>query len=141
MSEIPDRIYIEKKDRKLFNKLDQEEMLKFKGGRRTRKEQFLFAMAIGFKNDISYPLEAKEGLFNTRDLQPEDEALIDAIALYKSKSAEILSNKAEVYKIAEEYAHAGIKLLCDKVKSTPFGSFDKHLEKELHEMFNKIKFK
>jgi dnd system-associated protein 4 len=140
MSEIPDRIYIDKNDRELFNKLDQEDMLKFKGGRRTRKEQFFFAMALGFKNDITYPLEIKEGWFLTKDLQPEDDALLNAIAIYKTGSVEILSNKAEVYKIAEEYAHAGIRILCDKIKSTPFGSFGKILEKELHEIHKNMSF-
>jgi len=140
MQDIPDRIFIDKKDRDLFNKLDQEDMLKFKGGRRTRKEQFLFAMAIGFKNDICYPLETKEGWFNTRDLQPEDEALINAIAVHKAGSVEILSHRAEVYKIAEEYAHGGIKILCDKIKSTALGTFDKMLEKELHEIHKNLSF-
>jgi len=139
MAEIPDRINIDKKDRELFNELDQEEMLKFKGGKRTRKEQFLFAMALGFKSDVSQPLESKEGWFNTRDLQLEDEALLNAIALHKTQIVEILSNKTEIYKIAEEYAHAGIRLLCDKIKSTQFGSFDKLLEKELHDLFVDMK--
>jgi len=140
MPKVPDRIYIDKNDRELYNNLDKEEMLKFKGGRRTRKEQFLFALSIGFKYDISHPLETKEGWFNTRDLQPGDDALLNAIAIYKIGSVEILSNKAEVYKIAEEYAHAGIRLLCDKINSTPWGSFDKILEKELYDIHKNIKF-
>lgn len=140
MQDIPDRIYVDKKDRNLFNKLDQEDMLKFKGGGRTRKEQFLFAMAIGFKNDICYALETKEALFNARDLQPEDEALINAIAINKAGSVEILSQRAEVYRIVEEYAHGGIKILCYKIKSTPLGTFDKMLEKELHEIHKNLSF-
>jgi len=139
MQDSPDRIYIDKKDKDLFNKLDQEDMLKFKG-RRTRKEQFLFAMAIGFKNDICHPLETKKGWFNTRDLQPEDEALINAIAIHKARSVEILSQRAEVYRIAEEYAHGGIKILCNKIKSTPLGTFDKMLEKELYEIHKNLSF-
>jgi hypothetical protein len=135
MPEIPDRLYIDKKDRELYNKLDQEEMLRFKGGGRTRKEQFFFALAFGFKNKIKYPLESKEGWFNTRDLQPEDETLLNAVAIYEAKSVDILSNKAEVYRIAEEYAHAGIKFLCNKIESTPFGTFEKQFEKELHDIY------
>ena len=33
----------------------------FKG--RTRKEQFLFAMALGVRNDITIPLRTQEGFF------------------------------------------------------------------------------
>ena len=35
----------------------------------------------------------------------------------------------KAYKIAEEYAHAGIKLLVDKIESVEFGSFGSNLKK------------
>jgi dnd system-associated protein 4 len=141
MSELPDRINIDKKDRELYNKLDQEEILRYKGGRRTRKEQFLFAMAYGFKNKIRRPLETKEGFFLIKDLNPEDETLLNAVAIYETGSVKVLSNRAEVFKIAEEYAHAGIMLLCNKIESSSFGSFEKQLEKELFEIYNMIKLR
>ncbi len=141
MLEIPDRIYIDKKDRILYDKLDHEEILRFKGGNRTRKEQFLFSMAIGFKNNIDQPLKNKDGFVLIKNLQPEDEALLNSIAINKTNSVDILTDKSEVFKIAEEYAHAGIRLLFDKIESAPLGSFDKQLEKELHEIYNKISFK
>lgn len=139
MSEIPIRINIDKKDRDLFNELDREDMLKYKGGKRTRKEQFFFALACGFKNDVSQTLDAKEGWFNTRDLQPKDEALLNAIAMHKTKSVDIVSDKAAVFRIAEEYAHAGIKIVCGKINSTQYGSFDKLLEKDLYGILEKMK--
>jgi len=139
MSNIPDRINIEKKDRLLFNKLDQEEILKFKGGRRTRKEQFLFAMTVGFKNSVKHTLENKEGWFLIKDLQPKDEALINAIAIMDANSIEILADKGAVCKIAEEYAHAGIKLLSGEIETTSLGSFDKKLEKELYRLLDEQK--
>jgi len=142
MIKVPDRIYIDKKDRMLYNKLDQVNLLRFKGERgRTRKEQFIFALAIGFDNNLSIPLETKEGWFNTRDLQPEDRMLFNAIALYKQKTEEVLLNEIDIFKIIEEYAHVGIKILCDKVKSTQFESFSKRLEKELFDLYDKIKIK
>ena len=139
MSEIPDRINIDKKDRLLYKQLDKEEMLRFKGGRRTRKEQFLFAMAYGFKNRVKRPLETKEGWFLAKDLQPDDETLLNTISIYETGSVNVLSDKGEVFRIAEEYAHAGLKLLCDKIISTSFGSFDKKFEKEIQEIYKKIK--
>lgn len=136
MPTTPDRVYIDKEDRSLYEKIENENIFKEK----TRKEQFLFAMAIGFENDIKQPLSNKEssGLFLLKDLGPEDKALINAVALHESNSIEVLADKGKVFKIAEEYAHAGIKLLVDKIESTQFGSFHKQLEKELHEIYGRL---
>lgn len=133
MSQIPDRLYIHKEDRKLYEKLDEEKMLK-----RTRKEQFIFAMVFGYYNKIKRHLETREGFFLTKDMRLEDEALINAIAINATDSVEILSNKEEVFKIAEEYAHAGIRLLYEKIKSTQFGSFEKQFEKEIVEIYQNL---
>ena len=131
MPRIPDRINIDKNDRELYNKLEEV----FQG--KTRKEQFLFAMAFGFKNDVRRPLKTKEGFFLIKDLRPEDEALLNALAMFRS-GPEILSNKEEAFRMAEEYAHAGVKILADEIKSSSFGSFAKKFEKELFELFEKI---
>ena len=139
MSKIPDRINIDKNDREIYNSLDQEEMLKFKGGRRTRREQFIFSLAVGFNNKIHKEIENKEGWFNTRELQPEDYAILNAVAIFHTGTVDILTQKDQVFRIAEEYAHAGIRKLCNKIGNTQFGSFDKILEKELDELHNKIK--
>ena len=133
MSQIPDRLYIHKEDRKLYEMLDEEGLLK-----RTRKEQFMFVMAFGYHNKIKRHLETREGLFLTKDMRLEDEALINAIAINDVDSVEILSNKEEVFKIAEEYAHAGIRLLYDKIKSTQFGSFEKQFEKKIVEIHQNL---
>ncbi|HEY8362751.1 MAG TPA: hypothetical protein VIK77_07680 [Tissierellaceae bacterium] len=130
--QIPDRINIDKNDRELYNKLSKEI---FEG--KTRKEQFLFAMAIGFKNGIMRPLKTKEGFFLIKDLRPEDEALLNAVAMFV-KGPEILSSKEEVFKIAEEYAHAGIKILIDEIEASSFGSFAKKFERDLFELFEKL---
>lgn len=140
MPRMPDRINIDKNDRALYDdELDTVDWLRFRdrGGERTRKEQFLFAMAIGFKNDVRRPLKTKEGFFLIKDLRPEDDALINALAMFK-EGPEVLSNKEEVFGIAEEYAHAGIKILADEIKSSSYGSFTKKFEKELFELFEKI---
>ena len=137
MPKIPDRVYIDKKDRELYNKLAEEEIFDEKT---TRKEQFLFAMAVGFNNQLRLPLETREGFFLTKDLRPEDEALMYAVAIY-DEGPEILSNKEKVFKIAEEYAHGGIKILTDMVKSLPYGSFYKKLEKDLSNLYKKLEIR
>ena len=133
MARIPDRLYIDIDDRALYDTIQQEVM--FEG--KTRKEQFLFAMAVGFKNRVKRPLETREGggFFLAKDLHPEDEALMNAVAIHDAGSLDALSDKATVFKIAEEYAHAGIRLLAGKIESTALGSYVKRLEQELHDIY------
>lgn len=136
MSTEPDRFCIDKEDRVLYEKISGESM--FKG--KNRKEQFLIAMAIGFHNGVRQSLSNREsgGLFLDKDLRREDEALINALALHEDNSAEVLADKGKVFTIAEEYAHAGIKLLVDEIENTQFGSFYRQFEKELYEIYRKI---
>lgn len=131
-----DRIFIDKEDRPHYDRLENDDM--FKG--KSKKEQFIFAMSIGVKNNIKQPLNNRDtgGFFWLKDARPEDEALMNAVALLEDDSASILSDKDKVYKIAEEYAHAGIKLLADKIESIQFGSFYKQFEGELHEFYNTL---
>lgn len=132
MSNIPDRIDIEKGERDtLYDNIDI-----FKN--KSRKEQFIFAMAIGYKNKVKRKLETREGFFLIKDMRLDDEALINAIAINDTNSVEVLANKEDVFRIAEEYAHAGIKLLFDKIESTQFGSFEKQFEKELFDAYNEL---
>jgi len=135
MARIPDRLDIDKADRKLYdhNALTNEILVN-----RTRKEQFLFTMAIGFKNQVKRTLDAREGFFLAKDMRSEDEALMNCIALYDTGSADILSDREAVYRIAEEYAHAGIKLLYDKAKSTQPGTYFKKLEVELFALLDTL---
>jgi len=135
MEKIPDRLYIDEDARRMYERLEEEVI--FKG--KTRKEQFLFAMAFGFKNILKVSLKRNEGLFLTKDLKHEDEALINALAIYDSKSVEVLSDKGKVFRIAEEYANGGIRLLIDKIDTTQFGSFEKALEEELVKKHSAIK--
>jgi len=133
-----DRLSVDKDDRELYDALNNEDMLKLTGGRRTRKDQFLLAMAFGFKSNLSEPLKAKDGFFNSRDLHPEDWALLNAVAMYQTGTVAVISNTDEVFEIAQEYAHAGIKLLINTIKTTQSGAFEKQLEKELHQLYNTL---
>ncbi len=134
MVKIQDRIYIDKKDRKLY---DEVEFIKG----RSRKEQFLLAMSYGYKNNATKKIDKQEGFFLIKDMRPEDEALMFSVALHHFEKIEILADKNKVLNIASEYARAGIKLLHDEVTSSEFGSFDIKLEKELSRILETIKIK
>ena len=138
MTSVPDRLNIDRKDRDLYEKISKEVPL-FED--KNRKEQFLFAVAFGFSNRMHMPLKTREGFFLTKDLKMEDEALINAVALHDADDVDILSDKSSTYRIAEEYAHAGIKLLADKVASVEFGTFWKQFEKDMHEAHESLESK
>ncbi len=134
MAKGPDRIYITKKDRELYEALGKVSVFKNMG----RMRQFLLAMATGFKNESKRKLDTRDGLFNTRDMGPEDRALIGAVAVFDRGDISVLSDKKEAYGIAEQYAHAGIKLLLNKVKTSQYGTFPKRFEKEILEAYDAI---
>lgn len=135
MTRIPDRLNIDKSDRELY---DHDTISNEILADRTRKEQFLFAMAAGFKNQVRRPLDSREGFFLAKDMGPKDEALLDAVAIHDTESADVLADREAVYRIAEEYAHAGIKLLYDMVTSSQPGSFYKQLEVELFTLLDAL---
>jgi len=135
MASVPDRLYIDFNDRDLYEKVSAKLGL-FKG--KNRKEQFLFAMAFGFANETRIPLKTRENFFLRKDMKMEDETLVNAVALYHEDDVDLLSDKNQVYRVAEEYAHAGIKLLADRIASVEFGSFWKQFEKELCEAHEKL---
>jgi len=140
MPEAPDRIYIDEDDRKLLEKIDgdPEQLFSHDAGR-SRKEQFLCFMAFGFRHGVKRPIEGKkDGLFLVKDLRPEDEALINAVAIYDSGSVDVLANISRVYETAEQYARGGMRLLLDSIESSQTGTFEKKLEKELYEIFSNI---
>lgn len=132
MSKIPDRIHIDANDRDLYTKIEQEELFKD----RSRKEEFLMAMAIGFENNVHIPIKKKEGFFLRKDMSNKDEILLNLVAL-EENSIDILQNKEKVYQLAEEYAHAGIEILTNNIDSMTFGSYEKVFEKVLLELYNK----
>ena len=132
---VPDRLYIDKADRELYSdKTLASEVF----AQRENKDRFLFAMCLGFKHDVRRPLNTRDGFILAQTLHPEDEALMDAVALHETGSAEVLANRAEVFGIAEEYAHAGIRLLHGEATSGQPGSFFKRLELELFDLLETV---
>lgn len=127
----PDRLYIEEEDKQLYEKLNEE----FKNSKEN-KDLFLFALSIGFKYDIRRPIRKKFGFVRREYLMPKDWALLYSLVV-KNNSIETLANDEEVFKIAEEYANAGIKILSEWIGS--FGSFDKRLEREVYQFYEQIK--
>jgi len=132
MSGEPDRLYVEKSDIKIYDRLKERDSPFYK---KENKEIFIMAMVLGFKEGGTKVLSKKEGYVRTEYLTPEEKALMNAIAIYNEGTLDVLLDKKKVYSIAEEYAAYGIRLLHDWVFGGEYGSFAKKLESELVQMF------
>lgn len=130
MGNAPDRLYIDKKDRELYKELEDKEDM-FKGMK--NKDLFLMAMMIGFEHQSNEELKTRDGFFLEKDLNQNDHALLNAIAMHENNGVEVLKDMGEVYRIAEEYAHYGIRIIHDWISSSPYGTFPKKFESEILE--------
>ncbi len=124
-----DRLFIATSDRQLYDKLQDEWILQGK----TKREQFLLAMAVGARNRARLKFEQRQEFFLRKDLRPEDEAMMGAIALLEAEGGalEVLADRSQVLQIAQEFAHGGIRLLAGEFQTAPFGTYSKKFEMEL----------
>jgi hypothetical protein len=134
-SKGPDRLYINKQDRKDYEKLLDKDS-PFKDNE--NKDVFIMAMTFGFAEGIRTKLEKKEGFIRVEYLNPSERALIAAIAVAEKGNLSVLADKKEEYAIAEEFAAGGVRLLKDKVFSGEYGSYSKRLEDELLRAYEKM---
>ena len=103
------------------------------------KDYFLLALAFGYANELRAPIEkrASGGFFRAETMSPEDWMIIKSVAI-EEESEDILKEPEEVFNIVEEYAHGGIKLLVEQLKSISFGSTNKCLEKYVNDLYEEI---
>ena len=125
-------IFIEK------SKLEGYDKIKINDGEE-RKDQFILALAVGFKNKDKKSIRDRHILFKTKYFNNEDEALLNAIALYETGDVSILADKAQVYRIAEQYANAGINALIEIEKEHEHGNYLKQFEKNVIDNYNELK--
>ena len=134
-NKVPDRLNIQKSDRKDYDRLLEKDS-PFVG--KENKDLFMMALIIGFHEETRVKLDRKEGFFLLYHLNDKENSIIKAIAVVKEGDLNILLDKKKVYSIVEEYAAGGIKLLKDKVFSGGYGSYIKKLESDLIDEFKKF---
>jgi len=123
----PDRLYVEKSVYEEFNRLAQKDSPL---SSKQAKHIFMLAMALGFKNELRSRIETKKELVRLEYVHDNEKSVINALAVHEEGLA-VLLDKNRVYRIAEEYASGGIKLLNEMVFSKKGGSFIKKLESDL----------
>lgn len=140
MSKKEDRLYINEKDRETYTMLEKEKSSFLYG--RSNKELFLMAMIYGIMNNRkNKKFEKRFGFVRAEYLNDEDNSnsIINAVAIKETNSLDVLLNKQEVYRIAEEYANGGLPYLKKDVFSKKEGRYVKRLEERLVDVHSKIK--
>jgi len=124
---MADRLFIDSDDRRKYEEI--KKVIDFLSDKDT-KDLFIFAMLNGFKNNQRKQLNRREGFVRTEYLHDQDLAIIKSIAI-SYESFDILTDLDNVFKIAEELAHAGIDLLYLEINSQSLGSYEKRFEHEV----------
>jgi len=131
MVDEPDRLFIKKTDRTIYDEILESSELKV----RSNIDIFLLAAVIGFKKGQRISIKGnKDGYVLTYTIKDEDRILMNAIAIHETKNEEIIQNQKEVFEIVEEYAHAGITFLREMVFDKERGSFLKKFESYLRDI-------
>src|SRR5664280_350452 len=129
MAQSPDRLSIDKSDRQLYEQVKEDPL--FHGLENT--DLFLVAMAMGFRHQTRTPLTTKEGYILLKTLGSPGSfawACVDSLA-FMHGGLDMVADMAAKIQLVEEYAHAGIGILCGDVTSTEFGSYEKIFEQQL----------
>lgn len=128
---MKDRVYISTEDRVKYETLKKE--ISFLGDK-DAKDLFLFALIYGvYYRNKKKDLLKREGYFRTEYLRDEDKALLKVVGVF-DESFDILNDMDKVLDLAEKYAHNGIDIILNELKSTSVGSFEKKFELALLEM-------
>lgn len=130
MSSEPDRLYIRRKDKEIYDRILGSGSPLSRDLGFENKDIFLLAMSLGHRVKNRRALDKRLGYFLSKNLDDEDTAVMCALAVAEEGDLAVLFNQKRVFSIAEEYAAGGIRLLQDKVQSG-MGSFSKRFESEL----------
>lgn len=112
----PDRLNVSKKAKDIIDRIDDSDYLCLGNKSSSRSELFLFAMALGC-DTLPTPPESiyPGGLILEKAIDSSTLASIYALFLYQHKGEDIdaITNKGEVFRLAQEYANTGFENLED----------------------------
>lgn len=110
---MEDRMYIDKSRQKEIREIKDRGYLKFDN----QKDVFMFAMAMGIDCYAGGELEcAKDGLFNDRDLNEADKAMMYALIAPELDALESITDRSLVFRKAEGMADKGFTIILDEMK-------------------------
>lgn len=110
------RIYVRKKYIDIYRELRIDKPVSprvFK----ENKDLFVLCSTIGYKFEHKNQLKNSEMLFWSGTLEDYQETVLKAIAIKSSKedTLSILDDQEKIYRIAEQYADAGMEILVEQI--------------------------
>ncbi len=92
------------------------------------KNLFMSATFLGYKNQERIPLAKGTDIFNWQVFSTDEVSLLDALAVTETNGVEVLTDRNEILRIAEEYANAGILQIEEEVREMPGDKIDNLLD-------------
>ncbi|WP_252237319.1 hypothetical protein [Clostridium sp. ZBS17] len=140
-SKVPDRIHTTRKVKELTTLIDDNKYFDLDSVHISRSELFLFAMALG-ADTIPTKLDSINpgGLVLDKSIDSKTKAAMYAIFIDKvgEENLDIITEKAKVYSLAQEYANSGFEILEDYMKNRKSEDLIWHLLDELDGQFSKL---
>ena len=136
MKNMPDRLYINKKDKDLYSQLLGKNG-PFEG--KDNKHIFMLSLAYGYKYGKKTDIVEREGMVRTEYLDKNEKSMIKAIGIAEKNSLNTLIDKKLLFNIAENYANTGLHILYEEAFSNGvnFDLYFKKLESELAQVLKK----
>lgn len=126
--------------------IENDEILKFYKGSEIlnnmaqveRIDQFVVAMALGYQLGSKTPLNGTKSLILESSISKENMALLNIVAIADTEDVKVISDKKQVFKIAEQYANTGIKYMQNIEKSSQYGESCDTFEENVNSIFEDL---
>jgi len=143
-SKIPDRLNYSTKAKQLIERIDEENYLGLGNKGITRSELFLFAMSLGIESksqtEVKNPYAG--GLILEKSIDSKTRSLMYSQFILSlidpENELDIISDKAQVYKMAEQYANTGFEIIDDYMDNNKPEDLVWDLFLELDEQYEKM---
>lgn len=126
--------------------IESDEVLKFYKGSEIlnnmaqveRIDQFVVAMALGYNLGSKTPLNGTKSLILESSISKENMALLNIVAIADTGDVKVISDKKQVFKIAEQYANTGIIYMKNKERTSQYGEACDIFEEIVNSIFEDL---
>lgn len=103
-----------------------------------RMDQFVVAMSIGYNLGSKTPLNGTRSLILESSISKDNLALLNIVAIADTGDVKVISDKKQVFKIAEQYANTGIKYMQNMEKGAQFGEASDNFEEIVNSVYEDL---
>lgn len=103
-----------------------------------RMDQFVVAMSIGYNLGSKTPLNGTRSLILESSISKDNLALLNIVAIADTGDVKVISDKKQVFKIAEQYANTGIKYMQNMEKGTQYGEASDNFEEIVNSAYEDL---